>query len=255
MMFRALAVFTFAFTVPAFAQDVVGIGEVHDNPRHHVFQAEKVAALQPKAIVFEMLTAGQADRITPDLRDDPDALALALDWVNSGWPDFEYYFAIMAAAPQAQIYGADVPRDEARAAMSDGVASTFGAEAAQFGLTEALPEAQQAARLTLQDKAHCGDMPPDMLPAMIDIQRLRDAVLARTTLVALAETGGPVAVIAGNGHLRMDWGMPAILLRAAPEVTMYIIGQGEDGRSPNGTFHAVIDAPGVDRPDPCDAFK
>ncbi len=240
---------------PAAAQDVLAVGEIHDNPSHHVTQARLVAEFQPSAIVFEMLTAAQAARITPDLLSDPDALALALDWANSGWPDFNYYHSIMAAAPQAGIYGAGVPRDAAQSAAQEGLAVTFGPDAAQYGLAEPIPADQQAARLIIQAEAHCDALPPDMLPAMVEIQRLRDAVLARTTLAALAETGGPVAVIAGNGHLRSDWGMPALLQRAAPAVTMRIIGQGEGSAPPDGTFDTVLDAPAVDRPDPCAAFR
>ena len=40
--------------------DVVLLGEVHDNPAHHAFQAEAVAYLAPRALVFEMLTPAQA---------------------------------------------------------------------------------------------------------------------------------------------------------------------------------------------------
>ncbi len=253
--FATIFAVTLGISAPAAATDVLAIGEIHDNPQHHAVQAEMVSSLQPAAIVFEMLTAEQAALMTPALREDPDALALALDWASTGWPDFGYYYPIIAAASQAQIYGAGVPRDTARAAMSDGVVLAFGADASQYGLTEPLPDDQQAARLLLQAKAHCGALPPDMLPAMIDIQRLRDAVLARTTLAALADTGGPVAVIAGNGHLRKDWGMPALLLRAAPDVTLHVIGQGEAAAPPSGTYDEMIDAPAIDRPDPCAVFQ
>ena len=61
----------------ALAQDVVVVGEVHDNPAHHRVQAEIVREVAPKALVFEMLTSGQVDAITPDNRDDPVALARA----------------------------------------------------------------------------------------------------------------------------------------------------------------------------------
>ena len=245
-----------AFALPAQAQDVVAIGEVHDNPRHHAYQAETMATLHPAAIVFEMLTPDQAARITPALRSDPGALAAALDWEESGWPDFAYYYPIIAAAPKARIYGAGVTRNAARAAMVEGVADTFGPDAARFGLIEPLPEAQQKARLVLQAEAHCNALPPEQLPAMIDIQRLRDAVMAQTTLAALQDTGGPVAVIAGNGHLRRDWGMPALLAIAAPDVTLHVTGQTEDGEPFDpGLYDSVQDAPAVDRPDPCDAFR
>ncbi|MEJ2001347.1 MAG: ChaN family lipoprotein [Maritimibacter sp.] len=237
------------------AADVVVLGEQHDNPAHHLVQAEAVAELAPKALVFEMLTEAQAERAVPELRADAVALGKALDWAGSGWPDFEMYAPIFAAAPEARIYGAELPRDVARVALSVGVPHLFGAEAAEYGLTEALEPEELAERLNLQMEAHCGALPLDLLPGMVDLQRLRDAMLARKALTALAETGGPVVVITGNGHARRDWGLPSYIARVAPEVVVYALGQGEDGAVPEGGFDEVLDAPGVDRGDPCEALR
>ena len=114
---------------------------------------------------------------------------------------------------------------------------------------------QLAERLNLQMDAHCGALPLDMLPAMVDLQRLRDAVLARTALTALEQTGGPVAVITGNGHARRDWGVPSYLMRVAPRVAVAVLGQGEDGQAPDGGFDVILDAPSVAREDPCLALR
>jgi uncharacterized iron-regulated protein len=43
---------------------IVILGEVHDNPAHHVVQAEAIAALNPRAVVFEMLSAQDAALVT-----------------------------------------------------------------------------------------------------------------------------------------------------------------------------------------------
>jgi uncharacterized iron-regulated protein len=94
-----------------------------------------------------------------------------------------------------------------------------------------------------------------MLPDMVDVQRLRDAVLARSALLALGETGGPVVVITGNGHARRDWGVPSYLARMAPDVTVFVLGQSEGGRVPEGGFDLVVDADPVDRDDPCAGFE
>jgi uncharacterized iron-regulated protein len=90
---------------------------------------------------------------------------------------------------------------------------------------------------------------------MVAVQRLRDAVLARAVVQAMAETGGPVAVITGNGHARRDWGVPAYLSRVAPEWEVFVLGQTEAGAPLAGGFDAVLSAPAVDRPDPCAAFR
>ncbi len=240
--------------VPALAQDVWILGEVHDNPAHHAEQAARVAAIQPRALVFEMLTPEQAARVTPELIADPDAMAGALGWAAAGWPDFSMYHPIFAAAPGAAIYGAHVPREAARAVLEHGPAAYFGEGAAAYGLTEPLPPEEQAAREALQRAAHCDALPKDVLPGMVAVQRLRDAVLARATITAWAETGGPVVVITGNGHARRDRGVPAYLARAAPDLEVFVLGQTEDGAPLPGGFDEVLSAPAVARPDPCAAL-
>jgi uncharacterized iron-regulated protein len=94
-----------------------------------------------------------------------------------------------------------------------------------------------------------------MLPGMVEVQRLRDAVLARAVVQAVEETGGPVAVITGNGHARRDRGVPAYLGRIAPDLEVFVLGQTEDGAPLEGGFDEVVSAPAVDRPDPCAAFQ
>ena len=235
--------------------DIVIAGEIHDNPGHHSVQAEIAAGIAPAAIVFEMLTQDQAARVTPALRSDESALKDALEWDASGWPDFAMYYPIFAAAPDADIFGAQVPRDAARATMKNGVEKVFGSEAARFGLTEALPEQEQTAREAHQLAAHCDALPKDLLPGMVAIQRLRDATLAQAAIKALDASGGPVLVITGNGHAREDWGMPVYLGRVRPDAKVVTIGQSEEGVAPAGNFDLVLDAPAVERGDPCAAFQ
>lgn len=235
--------------------DVVFLGESHDNPAHHLRQAEVVAELEPTALVFEMLTQAQADLVTPELVADEAALEAALGWGESGWPDFSMYYPIFAAAPEAAYFGAAVPRDVARQAMETGMAAAFRGDAEVYGLTEVLPEDQQAEREALQLAAHCDAMSEDMLPVMVDIQRLRDAELAYSAVQALEAHGGPVVVITGNGHARKDWGAPVSLMAAAPALRIAALGQGEDDVPPEGLFDVVETAPQVDRGDPCAAFR
>lgn len=235
--------------------EVYVLGEVHDNPAHHLVQAEAVQAIAPRAVVFEMLTAEQAAQVTDDILQDAGRLGEALDWEASGWPDFAMYYPIFAAAEGAKVLGAAVPRDETRNAMQIGIPRAFGNEAVAFGLTEELDPEQLADRLNLQMDAHCGALPLELLPGMVDLQRLRDAKLAQVTLDALEETGGPVVVITGNGHARKDWGVPSYLARIAPGVSVFALGQGEDGGEPDGGFDLILDAASVEREDPCLAFQ
>ena len=257
-MIRALGL-VLALSTPAFAEDIGPIpaadiyvlGETHDNPDHHLTQAAIVMEVAPKALVFEMLTAGQAEIIAQMGTVDPNAIG----WGDSGWPDYALYAPVFDAAAGARIYGAQVPRDQARATMRDGLVASFSGSAARFGLNQPLPADQLEARLQLQDDAHCNAMPAEMLPAMVEIQRLRDAELARAALAALDDTGGPVVVITGNGHARKDWGVPAMIALAQPDAVQFVLGQSEDGGPVAGGFDRVVSAPAAQREDPCAAFR
>lgn len=235
---------------------VVILGEIHDNQTHHANQARALAALAPKAVVFEMLDIAQSLRITEALTRDPVALARVLEWEKSGWPDFAMYAPLFQTRPMPRFYGGAVREVDLARARKDGPVAAFGPNAARFGLDRPLAPEAQAAREAEMQAAHCNMLPAEALPGFVSVQRLRDAALAFTILIALKETGGPVAVITGNGHARRDTGIPAVLAVADPAVTVLSIGQIEGPE----------DAPPFDRwivtgaytrpdPDPCEGFR
>lgn len=234
--------------------DVVILGEVHDNPAHHLAQAAALEELNPKAVVWEMISADDAAKLAEIDLTDSAAVAELLAWDRSGWPAFELYAPVFAAADGAVQFGGHVPREAARAAMEAGSAAAFGAEAGRFGLDQPLPEDQQAAREADQLASHCNALPEEMLPLFVDVQRLRDATLARAVTQALETAGGPVAVITGNGHARKDRGVPVYLAAADPQARVFVLGQSEAGQIA-GEYDQVLDAAPAERPDPCEAFR
>lgn len=234
--------------------DVVLLGEVHDNPHHHAAQAQALAAIRPAAVVWEMLTPEQAARLPRDLS-DAAAVAAAVGWEGSGWPDFAMYHPLMLAAPDALHLGAGVPRDRARRVFAEPLAQVFGPLAARFGLNGALPPDEQAAREADMQAAHCDALPEHLLPGMVAAQRLRDAELARVALAALADAGPPVAIITGNGHARTDWGVPVLIGRLNPSARVLSLGMFEaapDGAPPHDLW---LVTPPAEREDPCAAFR
>jgi uncharacterized iron-regulated protein len=249
-------------TFIATAEDahIVVLGEVHDNPAHHATQARIVDALQPAAIVFEMIPQrleAELNRLRAEGADRA-ALATALAWDESGWPDFGYYASIMEAAPSAQIFGAGQPAEDVTRAMLEGAVEAFGPDAAIYGLDKMLSPEEQAERELIQAEAHCGALDPEMLPNMVEAQRFRDAGLADATLWARVMSGeGQVVVITGSGHADKKRGMPAMLALAEPEARVVTLGQFETGATEEGAaerFDAMTLAPRADRPDPCLAF-
>ncbi|KUJ73720.1 hypothetical protein AVO45_14115 [Ruegeria marisrubri] len=235
------------------AADVVILGEVHDNPQHHRVQTEAVKAIKPSAVVWEMVTEEGAQRLAQKAATNPEELARILRWAESGWPPLSMYYPVFQAS-DAPVYGAMVPRAAAQHAMEAGPAAAMGADAALYGLTIPLPPEEQAAREADQLAAHCDAIPQDLLPKLVAAQRLRDAVLTRAIRQALADTGGPVVVITGNGHARKDRGIPTFLSRLEPGLRIFVLGQSEDGAI-SGEYDAVLDSPAVEREDPCEAFR
>lgn len=241
-----LTALLFCLATPALAQpvaDIVVLGEVHDNPDAHLGQAAALQELQPTAVVFEMLTADDA------VRADADRMSIAQAWEASGWRDFPIYAPIFDALGSARIVGAAAPRETVRAVYTDGAAALFGPDAPKFGLDKPLPDDEQTARQQLQFEAHCEAMPIEMMAGMVAVQRYRDAVFARAALDALDKYGPPVAVIAGNGHARTDWGVPALIAQAAPDVTTHAIAFVE--QATDIPFDELRIVPPAERDDPC----
>lgn len=201
-------------------------------------QGALIERIAPSAVVMEMLTDEQADRMDADTPRDPDRLEHLLGWSGMGWPDIAIYMPVFEAARVPVLGAAGAPGD-----------------LSAYGLDAPLPEDQQAAREALQAAAHCDALPEDLLPDFVARQRAIDAQFAARTLDALDRFGPPVVLIAGNGHARADWGVPAAIARVRPDVAVVAVVQGEGGVVPPGGDVALDAAPVAGRPDPCAAFR
>ena len=231
---------------------VIFLGEIHANPYHHESQAAIIAALDPSAVVFEMLSAGQAETLRKYEIVDALTLDTLLGWAQSGWPAMDIYFPIFAVLDDAVPYGAAQPRFGMMQTFQNGAANSLGPVCALYGLNQPLNDDMMEQRVTLQFEAHCEKMPREMMPSMVAVQRMRDAALADAALTALAQTGGPVVVITGNGHARRDWGAPHMVELAAPQVAVASVGHLERGIGNPGLYDYALVTDPIERDDPCD---
>jgi uncharacterized iron-regulated protein len=70
-----------------------------------------------------------------------------------------------------------------------------------------------------------------------------------------AHADGGVVLLAGNGHVRRDLGVPRWL---SPELQArtFVVGYLEEGSGqPTGAFDAVVTTTPAEREDPCAAFE
>ena len=216
----------------AAAADFVLIGERHDNRDHHRLQARIVRSLQrdarqPRAVAFEMIgTDRQLDLVEHLDRHPGDAAGLgaAVGWASNGWPEWALYEPIARAALSngAQIVAADLNEDQKHAVFGQGAQALRASFVRRTGLDRDLPAALTS---DLQDElheAHCGQAPPQVLSGMYQVQRARDAMMADRLAAASGKAGG--ILIAGNGHVRNDRGVPWYLARLEPEARTLSIG-------------------------------
>jgi uncharacterized iron-regulated protein len=236
------------------------LGEVHDNPRHHRLRAEWLQALladgRPTRVVFEQLDATR-DAALNDARNatpaDSHAIALAggLDGKAWRWPLHQPLFDA-ALAGRAELAGGNLPRERIRAVVREG-----SVPADLRPLLDAPGWTAQQQRDTEADIAqgHCGALPAAQIAPMALAQRVRDARMALAMLAAPA--GSRVVLIAGNGHVRRDRGVPHYLRAAGvPNSAMVAVALVEEGDNTSvGAYDQLQRTEREPRPDPCEAFK
>lgn len=250
------------------------IGEVHDNPDHHRLQGWVIAQLAvlgaSPAVVMEMVPHDQADALAAYLA-QPDATAAglgpALNWAESGWPDWRFYQPIAEAAVEAAlpIRAGNPSGDLTRQTAQNGFGALGEARTAELALDEALSPALSDALMDELYEGHCQMLAREKLAPMAQVQRLRDAVMADTMLSGDREAA---VLIAGNGHVRADRGVPWYLRRRVPDSDVAVVALVElDGErtsprdyvetGPDGAPIAdfVWLTPRAKRPDPCEQMR
>ena len=253
--------------------DFLLLGERHDNPDHHLLQAEVLRSLialgRRPAVGFEMFGLDDAKAITNHLARAPNdaaGLGRAVNWDKSGWPDWAMYQPIAEAALQArlQIVATNLPLATARKMSSDGLAALEPSVKYELGLERPLSDAMFATMATDIRDSHCGYASEESVKAMVGVQRARDAQMAQS-LIAAGDPDGAI-LVAGAGHVRKDYGIPVYLAAkaAGKQVVSIAFLEVDDQKPephnyalPNGQllFDYVWFTARVDDENPCEKFK
>jgi uncharacterized iron-regulated protein len=243
------------------AADVVLLGEVHDNPVDHALRGALITAFasQRPAVVFEQF----ADRDTPIPL--PAAGQSREGWLDAngfdrtGWKWPLHEPVVEAALAHARsLWGSNMSRETLRVVVRE------GADAAPEPLRRLMTAAPLDSAATAQmdsvlEEGHCHQLPESLIPGMRAAQEVRDAAMTRALLLAGAGSGQrPEWLMAGNGHVRSDLGVPRLLRRAAPGAQVLAVGlleREEDGAIPAATerrtYDLVVVTPRAPREDPC----
>ncbi len=157
---------------------------------------------------------------------------------------------------ELQLLAANLPRAISRRLVREDASGVLGeTRARELGLDQALAPEWQAAQEREIDLGHCGALPPAVLPGMARAQAARDAVMAE--LLARHRSDG-IVLLAGNGHVRLDLGVPRWLEKthSIPPADILAVAYLEAGSNAElPADESVTVKPRVDRPDPCAQFR
>jgi uncharacterized iron-regulated protein len=238
---------------------VVLLGEVHDNAAQHDLRAAAlrqliVAGARP-AIAFEQFDRDRQGDIERARRERPrDADYLIAQAKGAGDWNWEAYrpFVALALEYDLPIIAANLSRRDAMRVAADGWPSMFDAAARGELKLDALPANFQRSHEDAIAVGHCNLLPPEALPAQARAQIARDIVMARS-ITPYADRGA--ILLAGNGHVRRDIGvpfwLPANAARAA--ISIGVLESNDDGSVPESAedFDAYVITKPAGRADPC----
>lgn len=239
---------------------IVLLGEVHDNAEQHRLRLEVLrrafAAGWRPALAMEQLDRERQADVERARRERPGDAQHVIDVAapEAGWHwDFYRPYVALALEYEVPLVSANLSGADAKKIARAGLADVFDPAAlAQLGLDRPLANDWQAAQEREIDAGHCHALPRASWPAMARVQFARDAVMA-DALRAHAPRG--VVLLAGNGHVRRDLGVPR-WLPPELEARTFAVGFLEEGdEAPSGAFDAVVTTARAERPDPCAAFR
>ena len=225
------------------------LGEVHDNRIHHEIRAGLInalgrAGLKP-VVAFEQFDAEHDPELQALVDPDAEAVAKAVRFDRKGW-NWELYKPLVEAALSHRM--------PLRAAN---LSRAMATRIARGEFPAALPPwpAERDRRLRRYlFLGHCEALPERALPGMAAAQRARDSTLAGA-LKSPPKDGA--VLIAGNAHVRHDFGVPLYLPAGALSVAFLEAAPGQADLADHGPLpydFAWFTAP-AQRPDPCEAFR
>ncbi|MGH8798001.1 MAG: ChaN family lipoprotein [Caldimonas sp.] len=244
---------------------IVMLGEVHDNAEQHrlrlaLLRRAFAAGWRPAIAMEQFDREHQAD-IERARRERPADAQHVIDLAaphaaqsTGGW-NWNYYRPYVALALRygVPLVAANLSNADTAKIVHGGYAAVFDAASVKaLGLDLPVPAAWQQAEEHEIDAGHCHALPPTMWPRMARAQFARDAVMARV-LREHAQTGA--VLLAGNGHVRRDLGVPRRLGRDSDRAFAVGYLEAGDDATPASAFDAVVRTEAAERSDPCAGFE
>lgn len=250
--------------------DYLLLGEIHDHPLVHRERAVWLDALARRhrfALAFEQFDvhrqpdldrARASDPALARLRGHPGGPELAaaarrlaeaggFDFQGWHWPFYAPYLEL-ALRHELPVVAVNLSREQGRRISRGETVAPPPPAGWVDSDDDALAEEIR--------RGHCGMLPERAIAPMARAQSARDATIARAIVDARHGLGLPVVLLAGNGHVRNDLGVPRHLSALAPGASAVSVGFVESAVSArDADFDVTVQIPAHSRPDPCEGLR
>jgi len=216
--------------------DVIFVGEVHNNPEHHLIQVQLLQALMaryapPLAVAMEFFETTQQPVLDRFMNGELDETTFLeqVDWKNSWRFPYHLYRPILW-----------VSQDKGTALLGINAPNAVVKKVARSGLVSlTLEERNQVARdIDLENKAHREYLDRifkqhpfkknpkhsvENFDHFYEAQCVWDETMAQTIADYMEAQGGKMVVFTGNGHIMNRFGIPNRVLRRVDVKTATIV--------------------------------
>jgi uncharacterized iron-regulated protein len=216
--------------------DVIFVGEVHNNPEHHLIQVQLLQALMaryapPLAVAMEFFDTTRQPVLDRFMNGELDETAFLeqVDWKNSWRFPYHLYRPILW-----------VSQDKGTALLGINAPNAVVKKVARSGLESLTPEERnQVARdIDLDNKAHREYLSSifkhhpfkknpkhsvESFDHFYQAQCVWDETMAETIAAYIKAHGGKMVVFTGNGHIMNKFGIPDRVLRRVDVKTATIV--------------------------------
>ncbi|PXX41628.1 ChaN family lipoprotein [Undibacterium pigrum] len=239
------------------SSNILLLGEVHDNPEGHAqryvdLKKLVVAGWRP-AIAMEQFDRENQAELTQVQTTCTDADCIIARVGNKRW-EWPHYRPVIQLAIDYKLplLAANLSRADAARVMREGYAAVIDKNTiSSYKLDQPLPTAIVDGQRAAIEGGHCGKMPDNIVPSMVRAQVARDVIMAKI-VTDNADRG--VVLLAGNGHVRRDLGVPAWLptsQQAGVQVHGYIEASSETAAEKAGMYDSSHVVKAHTRADPC----
>ena len=188
----------------------------------------------------------------------------ALLWKKRGWPKWAMYEPVAQAAMDARLkmVPLGLSKKKIREISKRGLEVLDDNLYRELGLNRSLPKRVRIPFMEDLREAHCYKISNSALFRMVNVQRARDAYMAKQA--TLEAKKGSIVLITGAGHARKEWGIPRylrILAKKARITSVALMEVRDDYVRPKvyvdsaAPFDYIWFTPAVDALDPCIRFE